>query len=73
MIELAMRTLGVTDPAAVAVAGDTRADMEAGRASGAAVVAGVLTGSDDDAALRAAGATHVLGSIADLLGVLGLD
>ncbi len=72
MIQLAARTLGVSDPSEVAVAGDTRADMEAGVRSGASVVAGVLTGSDDEAALREAGATHVLDSVADLPGLLGL-
>jgi phosphonatase-like hydrolase len=71
MIELAMRRLGADDPATVAVAGDTRADIEAGLASGAAVVAGVLTGSDDEHALNEAGATHVLRSIGELPAVLG--
>lgn len=72
MIELAMRTLGVGDPARVAVAGDTRADMEAGRRSGALLVVGVLTGADNSAALTDAGATHVLSSIAELPALLGL-
>jgi phosphonatase-like hydrolase len=72
MIELAMRRFGVEDPQAVAVAGDTRADIESGLASGARVVAGVLTGSDGERALTEAGATHVLRSIAELLGVLGI-
>jgi phosphoglycolate phosphatase-like HAD superfamily hydrolase len=72
MIELAMRTLAVADPARVAVAGDTRADIEAGLRSGAAVVAGVLTGSDDEAALREAGATNVLESVVALPAVLGV-
>lgn len=72
MIELAMRRLGVDDPRQVAVAGDTRADMEAGRASGASVVAGVLTGSDGEIALAGSGATHVVASVADLPGLLGI-
>ncbi|MFC8916245.1 phosphonatase-like hydrolase [Streptomyces sp. NPDC057116] len=54
---------GVRD---VAVAGDTSYDMLSGVRAGAGVVAGVLTGAHDAAALRGAGATHVLGSVAEL-------
>lgn len=72
MILLAARRLSVDDLHRVAVAGDTGADMEAGRRAGAGVVAGVLTGADDRAALVAAGATVVLGSVADLPDVLGV-
>ena len=39
MIHLAARILAVTDPAAIAVAGDTPSDIAAGRAAGASVVA----------------------------------
>lgn len=70
MIQLAARSLGVTDPAAVAVAGDTPSDVEAGVAAGASVVAGVLTGTGTRETLAAAGATHVLASVADLLPLL---
>ncbi len=72
MILMAAERLGVTDLSRVAVAGDTRADMEAGARSGASVVAGVLTGADDAATLAAAGATHVLESVAGLPALLGL-
>ncbi len=54
----------------VAVAGDTVSDLEAGRAAGAAVVAGVLTGAHDRRQLEAAPHTHVLDSIADLPAVI---
>lgn len=66
MIQLAARRLGVTDPSAVAVAGDTPSDVAAGLAAGASIVAGVLTGTGTREELAAAGATHVLGTIADL-------
>ncbi len=66
MIHLAARTLGVTDPAAIAVAGDTPSDMAAGRAAGASIVAGVLTGTGTRDELTTAGATHVLATIAEL-------
>ncbi len=62
--------LRVDDVREVAVAGDTIADMTAGRRAGAAVVAGVLTGSQDAATLRKAGATHVLPSVAALPAIL---
>jgi phosphonatase-like hydrolase len=70
MIQLAARTFGVTDPAAVAVAGDTSGDVQAGVAAGASVVAGVLTGSGTRDQLEGAGATHVLDSIAELPALL---
>ncbi len=72
MILTALLRLGVSAVGAVAVAGDTRADMTAGCRAGAGVVAGVLTGADDRARLLGAGATHVLDSVADLPGLLGL-
>jgi phosphoglycolate phosphatase len=52
------------------VAGDTAADMQAGRRAGASVVAGVLTGFDSGDRLLAAGASVVIetiGSFARLL------
>ncbi|MFF1375873.1 HAD family hydrolase [Streptomyces sp. NPDC058308] len=54
----------------VAVAGDTAYDVLSGVRAGASVVAGVLTGAHGDAALREAGATHVLGSVAELPAIL---
>ncbi|MGH4032685.1 phosphonatase-like hydrolase [Actinomycetota bacterium Odt1-20B] len=54
----------------VAVAGDTAYDMRSGVRSGAGVVAGVLTGAHDEAVLREAGATQVLGSVAELPALL---
>lgn len=50
----------------VAVVGDTSYDMLSGVRAGAGLVAGVLTGAHDAQALRSAGATHVLGSVAEL-------
>lgn len=50
----------------VAVVHGTGAGVEAGRRSGAGVVVGVLTGPHPSARLRAAGATSVIPSIADL-------
>ena len=40
--------------------------MLCGRRAGASIVAGVRTGAHDEQRLRAAGATHVIDSVADL-------
>ncbi|HEU5157481.1 MAG TPA: HAD family hydrolase [Streptosporangiaceae bacterium] len=58
--------LGVDDVRHIAVCGDTESDMCCGRRAGASVVAGVRTGAHDPDRLRAAGATHILDSVADL-------
>ncbi|MFI9237180.1 phosphonatase-like hydrolase [Streptomyces sp. NPDC053079] len=61
-----LRTRAVDDVRRIAVAGDTSHDMRSAINAGAGVVAGVLTGAHDEAVLRAAGATHVLRSVAEL-------
>jgi phosphonatase-like hydrolase len=61
---------GVDDVAQVAVVGDTANDILTGRRAGASIVAGVLTGAHHRDALLAAGATHVLDSVAGLPGLL---
>ena len=72
MILAAVVRLGIDSVQAVAVAGDTEADMASGVRAGASVVAGVLTGTGDADALWRGGATAVLDSIADLPDLLGL-
>lgn len=62
--------LGVDDVRNIAVCGDTANDMLSGRRSGASIVAGVLTGAHDRDRLLAAGATHVLPSVAALPGLI---
>ncbi|MCX5378194.1 phosphonatase-like hydrolase [Streptomyces sp. NBC_00091] len=61
-----LRTGAVADVTDLVVAGDTAYDMLSGRRAGAGIVAGVLTGAHDRAALTEHGATHVLGSITEL-------
>lgn len=56
--------------AKVVVVGDTESDAQSGRSAGAGLVVGVLTGSRDEAALRAAGAQLVLPSVAELVTAL---
>ncbi|MEU9103735.1 phosphonatase-like hydrolase [Streptomyces xanthophaeus] len=65
-----LRTGAVADVREIAVAGDTAYDMLSGRRSGAGLVAGVLTGAHGRATLAEHGATHVLGSVAELPAVL---
>jgi len=55
----------------LAAVGDTRSDIESGLRAGAGLVAGVLTGGTPREELAAAGATHVLDSIADLPPLVG--
>jgi len=66
----AMLRLGVTDVRETAYAGGTESGVLCGRRAGASVVAGILTGGHTRDRLHRAGATHLLGSIAELPGVL---
>lgn len=68
----ALLRLGGTDVRGLATVGDTAFDVLAGLASGAGVVAGVLSGAHDRATLQAAGAHHVIASVADLPPLLHL-
>lgn len=49
----------------VATLGDTSSDIESALRAGAAVAAGTLTGAHTEQQLRAAGATHVVGSVSE--------
>ncbi|HEX4174531.1 MAG TPA: HAD-IA family hydrolase [Acidimicrobiales bacterium] len=66
----AMARLGVEDPSAVVVVGDTVSDLEAGAAARAGAVVGVLTGAHDEATLTAAPHTAILPDITGLIGLL---
>jgi phosphoglycolate phosphatase len=66
----AMLRFGVGNVREVAMVQATGAGVGCGRRAGARLVAGVLTGPHPVARLRSAGATHILGSIADLPAVL---
>ncbi|MBM7412834.1 phosphonatase-like hydrolase [Clavibacter michiganensis] len=59
--------VGVSAMSAVAVVGDTASDVACGRAAGAGLVVGVLTGAHDRAALEAAGPDAVLDDVTGLL------
>lgn len=69
----AMLRLGVTDVRETAYAGGTESGILCGRRAGAQIVAGILTGGHTRDRLQRAGATHLLGSFAELPGVLAAD
>jgi phosphonatase-like hydrolase len=70
MILGAMARLGVDDPGAVAVVGDTVSDLEAGHAARARAVIGVLSGAHDEAALAAGSPTAIIPDVTHLIGLL---
>jgi len=67
---LALLRTGASSVEAIAVVGDTPSDIGSGRAAGAGVVAGVLTGATTRAEFDAAGADVVLDSVAQLPALL---
>ncbi len=69
LILRAMRNLGVASPAAVAAVGDTTLDLEAGFTAGVAWNIGVLSGAHGRDAMMGAPHTHLIESVADLIGV----
>ena len=69
----AMLRLGVTDVRETAYAGGTESGILCGRRAGAQIVAGILTGGHTRDRLQRAGATHLLGSFAELPGVLAAE
>jgi phosphoglycolate phosphatase len=68
----ALLRLGGGAVSELAVVGDTASDVESGLRAGAALVAGVLTGSGTKEELERAGAPHVLDTISGLIPLLGL-
>jgi phosphoglycolate phosphatase len=73
MIFGAMDRLGVADPAAVAVVGDTLSDLEAGAKSGAGAVIGVLSGAHDRQTLLTGPHTALIADITELVATLEAD
>jgi phosphoglycolate phosphatase len=67
----AMLRAGVGDVRETAMVSATAAGVECGRRAGASLVAGVQSGPHPASRLRAAGATHVIDSVADLPALLG--
>jgi phosphoglycolate phosphatase-like HAD superfamily hydrolase len=65
-----MERTGVWRASEVLAAGDTILDLEAGTNAGAGVVVGVLSGGVPRETLASAPHTHVLPSVAGLVGLL---
>jgi phosphonatase-like hydrolase len=65
LILSALMRLEVDGVANVATLGDTSSDVESGLRAGVSIAAGTLTGAHDEQRLRAAGATHVVDSVAE--------
>src|SRR6201991_2752371 len=57
----------------VASLGDTSNDVDSALRAGCAIAAGTLTGAHTEEQLRAAGATHVVGTVADFADLVLLD
>jgi phosphonatase-like hydrolase len=70
MIWRLMTQLGVTDPKRVAKVGDTRADLEEGAAAGCGLNVGVTTGAYTREQLSKYPHTHLVGSVADVPGLI---
>lgn len=70
VLEAFVRTKAAEDVRQVAVVGDTAYDVLSGVRAGAGLVAGVRTGAHGDEEFQAAGATHVLDSVAGLPALL---
>ncbi|WP_045077641.1 phosphonatase-like hydrolase [Psychromicrobium lacuslunae] len=66
MILTAILALDLDDVRQTLVVGDTTSDIQSGCRAGASLVLGVLTGTHQEAALRAAGAHDVIPSVAEL-------
>lgn len=72
MVLTAVLRLGIDDVAEVAVVGDTAADIASGKRAGAALLVGVLSGTDDATRLLDAGATHLLDDVGGLPSLAGI-
>lgn len=68
----ALIRLGGGSVGELAVVGDTPSDIESGLRAGAGLVAAVTSGASSREALLVAGAPHVLDSVTELLGLIGL-
>ena len=73
LILTALMRLEVDGVGNVAALGDTSSDVDSGLRAGCAIAAGTLTGAHTEQQLRAAGATHVVGSVTDFADLILSD
>jgi len=69
----AMKRAGVADVRRVAKVGDTPSDLQEGTAAGCGLVVGVTNGTHTRAQLAVHPHTHLIGSLAELPPLLGVD
>lgn len=67
-----MKRFGIHDAASVAKVGDTPADLLEGRNAGCGMIVGVTEGTHSRSQLEPHPHTHLIGSVRDLPGILGL-
>ncbi len=72
MVEKAIRDLDISEASRVAKVGDTPSDLQEGTNAGCGVVIGVTEGSHTAEQLKPHKHTHLVASVADVPGVLGL-
>jgi phosphonatase-like hydrolase len=72
MIQRAMRDLGIKNPQRVAKVGDTPSDLQQGASAGCALIVGVTQGSHTAAELKPFPHTHLVSTIVELPGLLGI-
>jgi phosphonatase-like hydrolase len=72
LIRACMRAIGVSEASRVASAGDTILDLQAGRNAGVRYNIGVLSGAHKREQLAKEPHTHLIASVAELPGVLGV-
>jgi len=72
MIHELMSRLGVADPRRVAKVGDTPADLHEGQSAGCGLIVGVTLGTHSRQELEPHPHTHLIETVAELPGVLGL-
>jgi phosphonatase-like hydrolase len=72
MIHYLMARFGITDPLEVAKVGDTPIDLEEGRQAGCGLNIGVTQGTHTREQLLSCPHTHLIGSVAELPGLLAL-
>jgi len=73
MIRYLMRRLGITNAGEVAKLGDTPTDLEEGHNAGCGLVIGVTQGTHTREQLAEFPHTHLMGSVAELPAILGLN
>ncbi|MFQ6601686.1 phosphonatase-like hydrolase [Flavobacterium sp. C3NV] len=70
MIQMAMASFGITDPAQVLKAGDSEIDIMEGKNSGCAITVGVLSGAQNREQLQVANPDYILNNVMEIESIL---